>query len=1241
MRQCMPAGPPTPFDHCVCLCIINEIFIILNRSKKMTHLVKKSLLISILACTPIWAMTSAGGQDRYVLGFPLDFTPPIRFFESKSDSDEKQPWEKFPNYFAELDPSTSRELFESAINSVLNRVNALHWDEDSKQYATQGFFAALAAYVNRQDSGAQVYVSGGVIRSVMGYISERVHIEKEKDKKKEASKRRTAEDILKHIASSKRPLQAVRVLGMGSDLDILISLSDEKVAERRQIFDAVKEFINTAEKHAGLREMSSPLKKSILPIGDVKDFEQQTAEAVAQGGSTLDFLSFNLRECKLKVPTKIPAPYNFVIERFFAGVYDYIAPDRSVYTSRDTDTAAQIIRGFRPLLEIPFLRASAGNRQILVELETLISELKTSDKPLSEKAVEQFDKMIRNARFGGARNRLLHSDEPAIQLLRQVVALRPKQLKIPEFLPRRSLTSAPKHKALPDALEKALMPESKFIEEFTDKVHGKYYLYHGTPEASRVMPICRNGLCVSRPGQDGERTQHGRGAYTSHKRSVATEYGKSGAVIEFEFRVTGNARVLNYDDIDSTTTNPEARAALLAEKKEAESLNQDFFERLAHVHGIDIIIAGGHVLVQNSAVLVPPKNISDLIRIYAGIVKTALISGGDVGMEIDHYKHLRELGLAVGEDKNPSLRELLEDVSGEIKSLDQEARLKQAFTRFWRLERSGLGTWDFGRAYASDYIDMVESWIVVSRPDPNKQRAACLAIEAGGIDFLERFLKIRTATGDGERSLSRELADTLGRCSIENFFIRRQKDGDSDYFERRDIENFLASTLPAQQAVLAAIYAAIPEFVFSNIRRGVDSKFFDSYSRLKDAEVATQFAHLPELDALIRKAVAEIGTEDSAQLVTSLYAYSGSKRLALIEDLFDMGGASSALAAQAMARSSFSLLDDIKKLQNGTEEKVAKRPLSPALVNGLADSLSLVEYGFWGAHPIVTLLTEEKDPELLSLAKIAFGRTLDRLAEKIISGTLEHAWFRRFVENFSGAKYSEFGFKNPHAVLGDTIRARAATADLDKIAKSLAGYLDNAEFSDWKAELLLTQRSLLADHDPKVRLAASKAFEHLQFPARLLELVFKNENEDGVDSKERRPASLSLSPETMAALGKKLSGAKDYEIYNLGAWNKNRVLDQVVILAWDTAGFTAREPERAVGILDRLHDDHTPSDALGRIVTGLAERLKAAAAFRMGGRDTGRPEGYVGRTDTIREKADVLRTHGNRWLKLVADAMEK
>jgi len=64
------------------------------------------------------------------------------------------------------------------------------------------------------------------------------------------------------------------------------------------------------------------------------------------------------------------------------------------------------------------------------------------------------------------------------------------------------------------------------------------------------------------------------------------------------------------------------------------------------------------------------------LRFLAGIVKTAVISGGDVGMEIDHYKHLRELGLAVGENKNPSLRELLEDVSGEIKSLDQEARLK-------------------------------------------------------------------------------------------------------------------------------------------------------------------------------------------------------------------------------------------------------------------------------------------------------------------------------------------------------------------------------------------------------------------------------------------------------------------------------------------------------------------------------------------------------------------------------------
>jgi hypothetical protein len=106
------------------------------------------------------------------------------------------------------------------------------------------------------------------------------------------------DDALLELYQVDQDIDMLTVLGIGSDLDILVKFSAGFKGDKHAIMRQVTDCINSAEYALGLRDDASSLKKSIVLIGDVKDYDTQLGtdrsgkNAVAQGGSSLDWLAF-------------------------------------------------------------------------------------------------------------------------------------------------------------------------------------------------------------------------------------------------------------------------------------------------------------------------------------------------------------------------------------------------------------------------------------------------------------------------------------------------------------------------------------------------------------------------------------------------------------------------------------------------------------------------------------------------------------------------------------------------------------------------------------------------------------------------------------------------------------------------------------------------------------------------------------------------------------------------------------
>lgn len=560
----------------------------------------------------------------------------------------------FPNYFLraiqteQISEAELTTMIDEAFASIIERVE-IPYVADNGNITTKGFFRALNIKAKKIDPKARIYISGGVVRSILGLIYHDLY------EAKKQSETESTRSVLESFSQPDKILLSLSVLGIGSDLDLLVISND--IETENQLLHDITKFINSAEASANIRQTKSKFKHSIVPIGDVKLYQKQLDRAVAQGGSDLDWLAFPISKVKLpkkgdheeelyEQKMKMPDSHPDIIHNFIYGFYRYLPPtDPKTPLAEDSQT----IRGLRPLLEIPFLHLSdTDTGQMRKELAELITKTQQGGL-LSDKAMEQFDKMIRNARFEGAHNRF-HSftqlrtrtteiEQMAATLASTLTIAGNKLPVVPEFLRNQKSREDPcklNEKNL-------LLSKEDFIRLHTE--NGTFY--HGTPMPENLLRIIRNGLAVSSSTQGA--AGMGKGAYMG-KKSVAATYG-----IPIPFSLQDEINPLIVDLGKKEITDSQSFKELTAGK-----LDKDLPEFFSEKCNVDIVIHG-HILILNSYVIKFPKDIKDLISLYTAIIfeeissltisQISLMQQDQLGALIDIYNNFclfRKLGETLG-----------------------------------------------------------------------------------------------------------------------------------------------------------------------------------------------------------------------------------------------------------------------------------------------------------------------------------------------------------------------------------------------------------------------------------------------------------------------------------------------------------------------------------------------------------------------------------------------------------------
>ena len=142
----------------------------------------------------------------------------------------------FPNYFIFLDNDNKNRIVEDSFSSILNRLKMPYVDLEKKTLTDCQFMKNLNDYSQTLVPGAKLYISGGVVRSLLGYLYKKcynahhrflfdsINFPNAKTVKEVINE--TFDQIIegkswKNPQSMPSLLPSLRALGINSDLDIL------------------------------------------------------------------------------------------------------------------------------------------------------------------------------------------------------------------------------------------------------------------------------------------------------------------------------------------------------------------------------------------------------------------------------------------------------------------------------------------------------------------------------------------------------------------------------------------------------------------------------------------------------------------------------------------------------------------------------------------------------------------------------------------------------------------------------------------------------------------------------------------------------------------------------------------------------------------------------------------------------------------------------------------------------------
>ncbi len=508
---------------------------------------------------------------------------------------------EFPNYFLpqayrDLPPqevpqtvvNESKALLEDALASIFRRMLLPVTLQGTNQIAQVRYFPYIQKILKGVDNETKIYASGGVVRSALSYLYAELYEQTHKNPE------RSVENILRDIIETNEDTIGFRVGGVGSDFDLLLDGPSEKFestkAKLLEVTNGPLHKLPTGKDK--LSKVGLVEQRSMVLEADINPFHKQTERAQRQGGSTIDYVNFDINQGKFVDPSLYPG----TVDDFVRGVSHFAPP---VSPDAIEDFADTTLRGLRPMFELPQLNLKDDQllRENLSKIETQLQE----GKKLSGRALGQMFKATRNSIQSGAHNRIYRGLPGSLEAQVLSVSNASRAAKTgyfyPEFADRFPLdhrfTRSDELNGIP---ESALLPYEQFVAEFTD--NGS--LYHGTPSIESGAAIFRQGLLMSSDTQ-GTSIQ-GRGSYFTKSKTIAEQYiNTTGVLVDVRVKNNSKIHVMIFDE--AYRQNPAVRAIV----DRAKSEKKDPFEVLAREHGIDVILQDrkGHVLVQNADIFEP------------------------------------------------------------------------------------------------------------------------------------------------------------------------------------------------------------------------------------------------------------------------------------------------------------------------------------------------------------------------------------------------------------------------------------------------------------------------------------------------------------------------------------------------------------------------------------------------------------------------------------------------------------
>ena len=470
--------------------------------------------------------------------------------------------------------------------------------------------------------------------------------------------------------------------GVGSDLDVLIEngRKDEYV-----IGEKLTGIINSVRDHYGEGFSRDGKNRALYPLGDVKPYNKQIREASLQGGSSIDFVSFDMKTKQLVDPPLFPGTALQLI-RGFRG---YEEPSAPLAADR---LEAQVVRAMRPETEIPSLRLDPDSEK---RLNRDIDQIKLIQ---GEKALEQIDKLVRNSRISAGNNLLMRAPPDSYQA--KFLALAKASGKpIPEFLD--SYPIPPQGRPTKDLPRSLLISQSDFVKEHGDQ------LWHGTPDSSVFLAVLRSNFLVSRETQGI--AYYGRAAYLTSNKDYAKRFAKEdGIVIPVKLRSDLKLNIVDGEKLQKTQFYTE----LLREYKTRDEV----CKVLAHEYGVDLITAPDSIFgLQNSEAIEVPsvqtlvKNMVDDLNEGKGTLTERLEKLSEADNLVDYAN-------ATGLADIPNIAPIKEALLTEGKN-----------ALYQNMKKNGVGEVKATKALARALIE------VNQEPDP-KMVSAVYELSGGGLD---------------------------------------------------------------------------------------------------------------------------------------------------------------------------------------------------------------------------------------------------------------------------------------------------------------------------------------------------------------------------------------------------------------------------------------------------------------------------------------------------------------------------